>query len=334
LFDPFAKLRKHARDYAILFRRLRKMPSQIEALTASLEEHRRETRLYYQVLSLPPQDLWHGRPPMVQGAPAKSAFPNSAPCRQESFEAPYFAFWARTLQEPLRYHRKLWEFVFICQSLWERGAIREGARGLGFGVGSEPLSAFFASQGCQVTATDMDVSQAEELGWTATNQHAVGKAALRKSRICPDDLFEANVSFRTCDMNAVPDDLTGFDFCWSACALEHLGSIEKGLAFIERSIECLKPGGLAIHTTEFNTSSDAETIDNMGTVLFRRRDFKELARRLKQKGHKVAAFDFNLGDHPVDRFIDVPPYRPQPHLQMALMGFSTTSFGLIVRRAA
>jgi hypothetical protein len=116
--------------------------------------------------------------------------------------------------------------------------------------------------------------------------------------------------------------------------LEHLGSIEKGLAFIERSIECLKPGGLAIHTTEFNTSSDAETIDNMGTVLFRRRDFKELARRLKQKGHKVAAFDFNLGDHPVDRFIDVPPYRPQPHLQMALMGFSTTSFGLIVRRAA
>lgn len=308
------------------------MPSQIEALTASLEEHRRETRLYYQALGLPPRDLWHGRPPMVEGAPAKAAFPRSTACRQDSFEAPHFSYWARTLHEPLRYHRKLWEFVFICQSLWERGAIKDEARGLGFGVGSEPLSAFFASQGCQITATDMDVFTAEELGWTATNQHAVGKEALRKPKICPDDLFETNVTFRTCDMNAVPDDLTGFDFCWSACALEHLGSIEKGLAFIERSIDCLKPGGLAIHTTEFNAASNTDTIDNMGTVLFRKQDFQALAARLKSKGHKVAPFDFSVGDGPIDRYVDVPPYRSQPHLYMALSGFSSTSFGIIIRR--
>lgn len=271
---------------------------------------------------------------MVEGGPAKSAFPRSLPCRQESFNAPYFAYWSRTLQEPLRYHRKLWEFVFICQALWERGALKDGARGLGFGVGSEPLSAFFAAQGCRIVATDMDATEAEAMGWSATNQHAVGKEALRKPKLCSDELFERNVTFRTCDMNQVPDDLTGFDFCWSACALEHLGSIEKGLAFIERSVECLNPGGLAIHTTEFNTSSNDETIDNMGTVLFRQRDFRALAARLKEKGHKVAPFDFEIGDGLIDRFIDVPPYRSQPHLKMALAGFSTTSYGIIIQRGA
>lgn len=334
LFDLFNKMQKSARASATLFRRLRKMPSQMDQLAAALDEHRRETRLYYETLALPSPALWQGRPPMVEGAPAKSAFPRSSPCRQESFDAPYFAYWARTLHEPLRYHRKLWEFVFICQALWERDALKDGARGLGFGVGSEPLSAFFAAQGCQIVATDMDASEAEAIGWSATNQHAVGKEALRKPKLCPDDVFERNVVFRTCDMNQVPADLAGFDFCWSACALEHLGSIEKGLAFIERSIECLKPGGLAIHTTEFNTSSNNETIDNMGTVLFRQRDFRALAARLKEKGHKVAAFDFEVGDGLIDRFIDVPPYRSQPHLKMALSGFSTTSYGIIIKRGA
>lgn len=334
LLDLFAKIRNKARASALLYRRLRKLPSQINQLSMALEEHRRETRLFYEALALPSHTHWQGRPHMVEGAPAASAFSRSSPCRQESFDAPYFAYWAHTLQEPLRYHRKLWEFVFICQALSERGLIRPEVRGLGFGVGSEPLSAFFASQGCEIIATDMDASKAEAIGWSATNQHAIGKAALHKPRLCPDDVFDKNVSFRTCDMNQVPNDLTDFDFCWSACALEHLGSIEKGLAFIERSIDCLKPGGFAIHTTEFNVSSNDETIDNMGTVLFRQRDFRALAARLKAKGHKVAPFDFDTGDGPIDRFIDVPPYRPQPHLKMALSGFSTTSYGLIIQRGS
>jgi len=31
----------------------------------------------------------------------------------------------------------------------------------------------------------------------------------------------------------LPADLTGFDFCWSICALEHLGTIAQGLDFIK-----------------------------------------------------------------------------------------------------
>lgn len=332
MINPFKFWRQSARQAERAVNKLQVASSQINAISYALEEHRRETRLLYNSLALPDRAVWLGKPPMVEGHPASLAFPHSTMCRQDSFETPYFSYWTSRLAEGLRYHRKLWEFVFICQALWERGAIVPGARGLGFGVGSEPLSAFFASQDCRILATDIDLGRAEELGWTLTNQHAVGKEALRKPAVCPDDLFDKNVSFQTCDMNHVPQEFVDFDFCWSACALEHLGSIEKGLAFIERSIQCLKPGGWAVHTTEFNTSSNEETVDNRGTVLFRPRDFEALAARLAQQGHTVVPFDFNLGDGPVDRFIDVPPYREQPHLQMALSGFSTTSFGIIVQR--
>jgi len=173
---------------------------------------------------------------------------------------------------------------------------------------------------------------ASEFGWTDSLQHAAERDALRDDRVCPPDRFERNVTFRVCDMNAVPDDLTGFDFCWSACALEHLGSIEMGLAFIERSLDSLKPGGWAVHTTEFNVASNEATIDHGPTVLFRQRDMWTLFQRLSAKGHKVAPFDFDPGLKPLDRYIDVPPYRLTPHLKMAFAGYATTSIGIIVQK--
>lgn len=324
-----------------LFGGLRRIENQLSSLAHQnlligdlLVEHRREMRAVLAGLSLPDPALWRGRPAMVPGAPAVNAFPTSAVCRQASFEEPHFAYWAARLGEGLRYHRKLWEFVFVSQVLWERGALVSRARGLGFGVGLEPLAAFFASQDCEVIGTDMSPAVAEEAGWIATNEHAHGKEALRRPWVCPDVLFDRNVSFRECDMNAIPDDLTGFDFCWSACALEHLGSIQKGLDFVVRSVECLKPGGWAVHTTELNLSSNDDTVDNMDTVLFRRRDLEALAARLTAMGHHVAPFDFDPGVGPLDNYIDVPPYRVEPHLKLALWGYSTTSVGLIIQRGA
>lgn len=317
---------------ATFFRDMRLLGRQIAGLRAELEEHRRETRLMLGALALPDRALWLSKPEMVAGAPASSAFPASVVCRQESFDAPYFAYWTARLGEGLRYHRKLWEFVFLCQAFWERGVLREGARGLGFGVGTEPLSAYFASQECRIVATDMNVEDALRSGWTDERQHAAGREALRRTAICADSLFDRNVMFRECDMNHIHEDLVDFDFCWSACALEHLGSIEKGLAFIENSVRCLKPRGWAIHTTEFNLSSDEGTVDHFGTVLFRKQDMVALAARLRADGHHVAEFDFDPGSLPIDDYIDLPPYRDHPHLKMALMGYATTSIGIIIQR--
>jgi len=308
---------------------------QVWMLTGLIGEHRREMQLLLGEMSLPDPEIWREVPkPAGKIAPAANAFPNSCLCLQDSFEQPYFAYWSAQLGYTPRYHRKLWEFVFILQALHERGALKKGAKGLGFGVGSEPLSSWFISKGATITATDMSPEAAMQSGWSATSQHAASIEALRRRDLCPDDLFDRNLSFRSVDMNAVPDDLTGFDFCWSACALEHLGSIEAGLAFIRRSVDTLKPGGWAVHTTEFNVSSNTHTMDVGPTVLFRRDDFERLFAALRADGHEVALMDYDPGHRLVDRYIDVPPYRADPHLKVALAGYSTTSCGIIVRRAA
>ena len=142
------------------------------------------------------------------------------------------------------------------------------------------------------------------------------------------------MQFEAADMNAIPDHLRDFDFCWSACALEHLGSLEHGLTFIERSLDTLKPGGLAVHTTEFNLSSNVDTLDHNPTVIFRQRDLEALAARLTAAGHQVAPFDWRRGERPLDRYIDVPPFTGEPHLRLLLDGYAATSVGLIVRKAA
>jgi 2-polyprenyl-3-methyl-5-hydroxy-6-metoxy-1,4-benzoquinol methylase len=315
-----------------LLEEARQNGSRLNHLSWQVDQLTRENRLLLGYLSLPPKAHWQGKPPWIDGGPAALAFPNSTLCRQESFEQPYFSYWARRLAIGLSYHRKAWEHVFICQALWERGAILPGARGLGFGVGLEPLPTFLASEACDVVASDVASEAATELGWSNTAQHAASLENLWRPGACSRAQFERHVGFRVCDMNDVPDDLTDFDFCWSACALEHLGSIERGLDFIERSVGCLKPGGWAVHTTEFNISSNAATIAEGGTVLFRQRDLEALADRLTAKGHRVAPFDFNPGLEPLDRYIDVAPYRAEPHLKLALEGYAVTSIGMIVQR--
>jgi SAM-dependent methyltransferase len=326
------KARRFLRRISQSITQTERIEDRLEQLTQDFAAHSRETRLMLGSLALPDRALWAGQPVPAPGTPGVSVFPGGALCRQVDFSAPYFNFWTMRLGEGLRYHRKLWEFVFICQALWERGLMSEGRRALGFGVGTEPLTALFASHGCEVLATDLSMGEAVDMGWTSTNQHAAGKEALRKPAICPDAMFDAHVAFEECDMNRIPDRYTDFDFCWSACALEHLGSIEHGLAFIERSVACLKPGGWAIHTTEYNISSDEETVDDQYTVLFRKRDFEALAARLTAQGHTVYPINYDPGDEPVDQYIDVAPYRPEPHLKIALAGFAATSIGLIIQR--
>ena len=292
-----------------------------------------ELRLVLGQMTLPAPEHWTGPPPAAPLAAGDRVFTTSALCRQQAFELPCYRYWTERLGLPAWYHRKYWEYVYVCQALSERGALRPGARGLGFGVGREPLAALFASLGCRVTGTDLPPEDSAVLGWSATAQHAAGLETLRMPAICPDATFDGNVEFRSCDMNAIPDDLTGYDFCWSACAFEHLGSIEHGLRFVERTLDCLKPGGWAIHTTEYNVSSNGHTVAEGGTVLFRRQDMEALAARLVAKGHAVAPLDFDPGDKPLDRYIDLPPYRAEPHLKLALSGFVTTSFGMIIQRA-
>jgi SAM-dependent methyltransferase len=253
--------------------------------------------------------------------------------------------WCRELQVARIFHRKLWELAYVLQAFAENGHLVAGARGLGFGCGEEPIASYLASRGVAVTVTDLDADRAQAAGWADTGQHAASLEKAFHPHLVERESFDHLVTHRIADMNAIPTELRGYDFCWSVCALEHLGSIAQGMRFIEASLETLRPGGVAVHTTEFNINSDGATIDNWPTVLFQRRHFEELAVRLRAAGHDVAPFDWDLGDGPMDRFIDLPPWGHDlpaefakwhgegAHLKLGLDGFVSTCVGIVIRKA-
>ena len=237
-------------------------------------------------------------------------------------------------QRPDSLNRKVWGWCYVAQGLHERDMLQPGRRGLGFAVGQEPLVSLFASQGCEITGTDLDTGRASDAGWVETQQHASNLSMLNQHGLCDPAEFTRRVSFRHVDMNHIPSDLQGYDFVWSACSLEHLGSLSLGEQFIYNSLACLKPGGIAIHTTEFNVSSNDDTIDHRGTVIFRRCDMERIAENLTAQGQTVEPFAFDTGDLPVDQIVDAPPYTKDRHLKLLLHGYTCTSVGLIVRKTS
>jgi SAM-dependent methyltransferase len=256
-------------------------------------------------------------------------------CTESRLRLPAFQNWSMALGDrPLILHRKAWEWSLICEALHERGMLSNEKKGLGFAVGSEPLASLFASRGVDIVATDLATAEATKNGWATTNQHASELSMLNARNLCDPVTFKDRVQFQFCDMNHIPAEFDErFDFVWSACALEHLGSIKLGQEFIYNSIKCLKPGGVAVHTTEYNISSKTNTVDNNGTVIFRQCDIEEVIDEIRRQGHEIE-MDWDEGDQPADQFVDVPPYRHDPHLKLQLLEFVTTSLGLVIRKHA
>ena len=254
-------------------------------------------------------------------------------CQQAHFGYDQYRFWSRALKDKPKFYRKQWEFVFIAQALFERGFLASGKKGLVFGAGQEPLPALFASFGVEVLATDQGAEDAERTGWAATHQHTFDLSALNQLGICTDRMFRNLVSFMPVDMNAIPESLDRqFDFCWSACALEHLGSLEHGLAFIENSMRTLRPGGIAVHTTEFNLSSNEDTLESPNCSFYRRRDIEDVIARLERRGYQVSPLDWSVGEGFAERVVDLPPFgRGEPHIRLRADRYDVTSIGLIIQ---
>ena len=270
----------------------------------------------------------------LSSAPAPIPF-GSTLCRQVHFSLDQYRFWTRAMKDRPKYLRKQWEFVYIAQALYERGLLRQGRRGLGFGVGREPLPALFASFGVEIVASDQSLEGAVKAGWVRSNEHSADLSALNDRGICTDRMFGELVSFAEMDMNAIDAKFNGqFDFCWSACSLEHLGSLAHGIQFIVNSMKVLKPGGVAVHTTEYNLSSNDATIDYRDLVVYRRRDIDALLSELAAAGHKPAPIDYEIGEGFAETVVDLPPYgRGEPHLRLRLAEFDCTSIGIIVQKA-
>ena len=222
----------------------------------------------------------------------------------EDFYDPRFAARCKGMAHAVVRQRKLWEFVYIAEMLDRAGCLVAGKKGVGFGCGSELLPAYFASKGCEILASDAPDDQ--QL-WSNANQHASSKEVLFHDKIINRADFDRLISFKAADMNSIPPDVTGFDFAWSACCLEHLGSLDHGLNFIEASLATVKPGGWVCHTTEFNLSSNDDTINAEGLAFYRKRDLEAFFHRMRALGHRPGQLNLKAGTSPIDFHVDFPP---------------------------
>lgn len=302
---------------------------------ASTYEFAEYLRLHKPVSYCAPLFLLHPvehKVPWRFAPPALSA-PDSQLCTNSQLTEEAFFHWCNVMHLEPQAHRKLWEACYILSVLHAKGMLQGGRRGLGFGVGGEALPAVFAARDISVTATDAPPELIAGHGWESTGQHASELAALNRPDIIPLDRLQQLVTFRPVDMNNIPDDLQDFDFCWSSCALEHLGSLEHGMRFVEASLRTLRPGGWAVHTTEFNLSSNDATFEAPTLSIYRKRDIELLASRLQGAGHEVLPLNFHPGTAPMDEYIDLPPYEKHP-VRIQVAQYAITSIGLAVRKSS
>jgi hypothetical protein len=263
----------------------------------------------------------------------------SSVCRFAHFNEPWYLRWASELglhprTEIQPYHRKVWEYAAVLQMLDQHGVLRAGARGLGFAVGTEPLPSFFAARGIDVVATDLQSSRRASRVWSRSKEHSSKADDLFHPALVERDAFDRHVTFAYADMNRRWRYEPGsFDFVWSCCAFEHLGGLDQGMRFVERSAKLLKRGGVAVHTTEYNCSSNDRTVSRGPGVLYRQVDIEQLDRRLRLDGRSLTELDFRAGDHEYDRVYDVPPYSQsaeRQHIKLLIDGYVCTSMVIAV----
>jgi hypothetical protein len=263
-------------------------------------------------------------------APQGQPFASSL-CRYEDMITDEYLHVCQAIgQQPL-VNRKQWEFAFIYWKLRSYNMLGPGIGGIGFGVGTEPLPAAFIAEKCKILATDAPIGNNDQ-GWSLSGQHASSLEALLKPEIVSDDEFRSLCDFMPLDMNNYESIPFGWQFHWSSCVIEHLGGIEQAIEFLIQSSLRLAPGGIAVHTTEFNLTSNEHTIDEPGTCILRKCDLERLCDRVGSVGLSIEPLILDPGTHSYNYHVDAPPYEGYNHLRLELGNYVATSLGVVIKR--
>lgn len=269
----------------------------------------------------------------------KDVFTPRLTTQEEMDEADTPALVARYKEQRV-YHRKQWEYVFLLKILDETllSEAPIGKKAIGFAVGLEPTVAYLASQNVTVTATDLAQDHPNAKQWNASNQlMGTSLKELNDRDIATQHQMDTYVAQENIDMNYVERSSAwnhrgSFDLVWSICAVEHVGSIRQGLEFMIKSLELLKPGGIAVHTTEFNLKSTLETSDHTTTVQYRKRDIDALYECSINMGYEVHRPCYDIGNGTYVNQVDMPPYQHNPHLLLEFNGYVGTCFGIAIHK--
>ena len=165
--------------------------------------------------------------------------------------------------------RATWRKLFLLQALSRYGFLAGGGRALNFGDADADLALFLASRHIAVT---------------------LGEDASRRPPIARDSATQY-LSRRAMDFTDIPLDLRGFDFIWTDGLANHLGG-GSARQFIVNAMDCLRPGGLAIHMIDLDLENPASPSASEGPVPLRRDEVSTIAVTLISRSHEVAQLNF------------------------------------------
>lgn len=220
--------------------------------------------------------------------PPSLATPVSQPCTKPQLREKALGQWAARLSMS-EINAATWQFAYVLQVLSRYGMMQPGARGLCIGETAANIISVVSDEGLMITRVGL-----EEEG--------------QEQPLDPDSLRMSALD--------LPGSLAGFDFLWSIRATDMLD--ESGSQrMIEAGMECLRPGGVAVHVVGYEPS--LLNVPPSANGIFNRGGIERLGVSLISRGHDLA--------------------RIKPALQATLSaaegasGSVAVPFGIIARRA-
>ena len=164
------------------------------------------------------------------------------------------------LREPSRLHRKQWEFAMIFLALRRLGMIRSDKVGLSLGGGTERLMYALAFNTKHMTVTDLyDPNTTWDCARTDNPD-----AFVRTQR--PFEVDDSKYHALRMDMRSLDFSDRSFDFCYSSCAIEHIGDDADFIKHFNEVARVLRDDGMYVLTTE--VSYLKETIKDPNNYVF------------------------------------------------------------------
>lgn len=162
------------------------------------------------------------------------------------FEPDFNRIIREELEELPRFHRKQWEFAMIYYILEKQGLLSEDKIGLSVGGGYERVLYSIARKIKHLTVTDI-----YEMGTTWDTARTDSPEELIKQRM-PFSVDLKKLCVMNMDMRDLKFDDKSFDFCYSSCSIEHIGTYEDFVKHLDEVWRVLKESGIYVFTTEFH----------------------------------------------------------------------------------
>ncbi len=148
------------------------------------------------------------------------------------------------LRETPRFHRKQWESAMIFLALRQAGKLRPDSMGLSMGGGKELILYAIAPHLRQLVVTDLYDAQT---AWDCAKTNDPD-AFIKQNKPFPVD--DEKLKALRMDMRDLLFPDRSFDFCYSTCAVEHIGTREDFLKHFNEVARVLKDDGVYVFTTE------------------------------------------------------------------------------------